>query len=83
MADGLAATSMSQEYTISVNSFRPACISHAPLRNAREVPTSIPVSRERIRPDRLLKQLATGYRIWVVFTVGGPLVYQPQSDPFA
>ena len=74
---------MSQEFTKSVNFSRPPCVSRAPVRNAHEVPTSIRVSRESIRPARLLKQLATGYQISVVFTVGGPLVYQQQSDQFA
>jgi hypothetical protein len=78
---------MSQEFTKSVCSSRPPCVSRAPVRNAHEVQTSIRVSRwvsrESIRPGRLLKQLATGYRISVVFTVGGPLVYQQQSDQFA
>ena len=68
---------------MSVNSYRPPCISHAPVRNAHGVPTSIQVSRERIRPGKLLEQLATGYRISIVLTVGGPLVYQQQSDQFA
>jgi hypothetical protein len=74
---------MSQEFTKSVNSFRLPCVSGAPVRNAHEVPTLIPVCRECIRPGKLLKQLAMAYRISVVFTVGGPLVYQPQSDQFA
>jgi hypothetical protein len=68
---------------MSVNSYRPPCISHAPVRNAHGVPTSIQVSRERIRPGKLLNQLATGYSLSVFFTVGGPLVYQRQSDQFA
>jgi MFS family permease len=59
------------------------CISHAPLRNAHGVRTSVRFSRERIRAGKLLKQRATGYRSSVVFTVGGPLVYQRQSDQLA
>ena len=68
---------------MSVHSSRPSCVSHAPLRNAHGVPTSIRVSRESIHPGKLLKELATGSRVSVVFTVGGPLVYQRQSDQFA
>jgi hypothetical protein len=74
---------MSQESKILVNFHRRRCISRVPLRNTRGMTESVGVGGENIRPDKLLKELATGYRISVVFTVGGPLVYQPQSDQFA
>jgi hypothetical protein len=78
---------MSEEFTNFVNSSRPrarllTCIAHAPVRNARGVPESVGVSRESKRSDRLLKRVATSYRISVVFAVGGPLVYQRQTDHF-
>ena len=49
--------SMSQEFTKSVPSSRPPYGSHVPVRNPHEAPTSIPVSRERIRPGRLPKTI--------------------------
>jgi hypothetical protein len=68
---------------MSVNSYRPPCISHSPVRNAHGVPTSIRASRESIHPGKLLKELGTDSRVSVVFTVSGPLVYQRRSDQFA
>jgi hypothetical protein len=74
---------MSQESTILVNSHRRRCISQLPVRNGREVPEAVEAGRKSIRPRTLLKQRATGCRVSVVFTVGGPLVYQRPSDQFA
>ena len=53
-------------------------IPHERVRNANQVPTPIRVRREGSGPGRLVKERAPGNRISVVFTVGGPLVYQPQ-----
>jgi MFS family permease len=46
---------------------------------AHGVPISVGDSRKRVRPGKLLKQLATDYRISIAFTVGGPLVYQGRT----
>ena len=59
------------EFTTLVNSYRSPCISHTRVRNAHGVPTSIRVSRKSIHTGKLLKELATGSRASVVFTVGG------------
>jgi hypothetical protein len=79
---------MSPEFTNFINSSMPrarlrTCIFHVSVRNAQGLPESVAVDRESIRPGKLLEQRATSSRVSVVFTVGGPLVYQRQSDQFA
>ena len=64
-------------------------VSHAPVRNAHGVPTSVGVSWESIRSgrqlatDELLTRSKPGSPISVAFTGDGPLVYQPRIDEFA
>ena len=69
---------MSEKFTNLLYSFRSPCASHERVRNANQVPTSIRVRRDGGGPGRLIRERASGNRISVVFTVGGPLVYQAQ-----
>ncbi len=61
---------MSQEFTTSVCSYPSPCTPHALVRHEHARPRSVAVSPANVRSGKLLKRLATGSRVSVVFTIG-------------